>query len=120
MPSFVDIAHRMPTIFQTLTCVADRCPFSWMQIRGLRGTALPGHLKYGNWNLAYCTHRDGYSLHTLYRKAAGRAHTLLVVKDTGECRGGGRRTTTMEDGMMQWIKMGLLEWDGGLECESYA
>ena len=60
----------------------------------MRATALPGHLAFGTWNLAYCTHRDGYSLHTLYRKAAGKAHTLLLVKDGGEraglgiCRGG--------------------------------
>ncbi|GAX76085.1 hypothetical protein CEUSTIGMA_g3528.t1 [Chlamydomonas eustigma] len=52
------------------------------QVKLLAGSSLPGHLALGSWQLTYCTHRDGYSLHTLYRKASGKAHTLLIVQDT--------------------------------------
>jgi hypothetical protein len=54
------------------------------QVQLLAGSSLPGHLAFGTWKLAYSTHRDGYSLHTLYRKAAGLPHTVLVVQDSGE------------------------------------
>jgi hypothetical protein len=54
------------------------------QVKLLAGSSLPGHLAFGSWQLTYCTHRDGYSLKTLYRKACGRPHTLLIVQDTSE------------------------------------
>jgi len=52
-------------------------------VRALAGSVLPGRFAYGRWQLVYCTERDGISLHTLYRKAAGKAPSVLVVKDTG-------------------------------------
>eukprot|EP00798_Chlamydomonas_sp_ICE-L_P000838 gene838-33569_t len=44
---------------------------------------LPPHFAHGSWKMLYCTQRDGISLNTLYRKAAGHAPSILVVKDTG-------------------------------------
>ena len=43
--------------------------------------ALPPIHKGATWALAYSTARDGVSLHTLLRKAAGAAPSLLVVRD---------------------------------------
>lgn len=44
--------------------------------------ALPARLRLCTWTLLYGSRRDGISLQTLYRRAAGRAPTLLVVSDT--------------------------------------
>jgi hypothetical protein len=50
---------------------------------------LPGHLSLSPWVLTYCTQRDGYSLHTLYRKCAAsrpsKEHlycSVLVIQDS--------------------------------------
>lgn len=42
--------------------------------------ALPQRTFACSWQLLYATHRDGISLHSLYRKAAGQAPTVLIVK----------------------------------------
>lgn len=44
--------------------------------------ALPARVRLRTWTLLYGSKRDGISLQTLYRRAAGRAPTLLVVSDT--------------------------------------
>ena len=55
---------------------------------------LPGHFAVSPWHLAYCTHRDGYSLSTLYRKCAAsrsKEHiycSILVIQDSGGGRFG--------------------------------
>ncbi|MEW5314804.1 MAG: hypothetical protein WDW38_006273 [Sanguina aurantia] len=53
-------------------------------VRALAG-AVPAHvmLASGAWTLEYSTARDGVSLHTLYRKAASKSPTLLVVREAG-------------------------------------
>ncbi|GBF88193.1 hypothetical protein Rsub_00905 [Raphidocelis subcapitata] len=45
--------------------------------------ALPARFRANSWALAYSTARHGISLQTLYRRAAGAAQTLLVVRDGG-------------------------------------
>jgi hypothetical protein len=45
--------------------------------------ALPPRFRTNAWALAYSTARHGVSLQTLYRRAAGAAATLLVVRDGG-------------------------------------
>ncbi|KAI8474831.1 MAG: TLD-domain-containing protein [Monoraphidium minutum] len=45
--------------------------------------ALPPIHQGAEWSLVYSTGRDGTSLHTLLRKAAGAAPALLVVRDGG-------------------------------------
>ncbi|GBF97371.1 hypothetical protein Rsub_11018 [Raphidocelis subcapitata] len=47
--------------------------------------ALPPLHRFAPWRLVYSSSRDGTSLHTLLRKAAGAAPTLLIVRD---CEGG--------------------------------
>ncbi|KAG2498182.1 hypothetical protein HYH03_003937 [Edaphochlamys debaryana] len=51
-------------------------------VRSLAG-AVPARLAPGRWVLLYGSGRDGISLRTLYRKAAGRAPTLLIVREAG-------------------------------------
>ncbi|GFR52476.1 hypothetical protein Agub_g15045, partial [Astrephomene gubernaculifera] len=51
-------------------------------VRALAG-AVPARLAPGRWQLLYGSARDGTSLRTLYRKATGRAPTLLVVREAG-------------------------------------
>ncbi|GLC41538.1 hypothetical protein PLESTM_001212500 [Pleodorina starrii] len=51
-------------------------------VRALAG-AVPPRLAAGRWQLLYSSGRDGVSLRTLYRKAAGRAPTLLLVREAG-------------------------------------
>ncbi len=51
-------------------------------VRCLAG-AVPARLAPGRWQLLYGSARDGISLRTLYRKAAGRAPTLLIVREAG-------------------------------------
>ncbi|KAG2451189.1 hypothetical protein HYH02_003796 [Chlamydomonas schloesseri] len=46
-------------------------------------SAVPARLAQSKWALLYGSSRDGISLRTLYRKAAGRAPTLLVVREAG-------------------------------------
>ncbi|KAI8474756.1 MAG: TLD-domain-containing protein [Monoraphidium minutum] len=45
--------------------------------------ALPARFRTSAWSLAYSTARHGISLQTLYRKAAGAAPTVLVIRDAG-------------------------------------
>ncbi|GIL55153.1 hypothetical protein Vafri_10748 [Volvox africanus] len=52
--------------------------------RALAG-AVPARLAARRWQLLYGSARDGISLRTLYRKAAGRAPTVLVVREAGAC-----------------------------------
>lgn len=59
--------YPLPTIF----CVA------------IAAAGLPPMYQQRDWSLLYTTSRDGISLHTLMRKAAGYAPTLLVVRDGG-------------------------------------
>lgn len=49
----------------------------------LAACAVPARNSLSSWRLLYCTHRDGISLNTMYRKAAGKSSTILLVKDTG-------------------------------------
>ncbi|KAG2435847.1 hypothetical protein HXX76_007042 [Chlamydomonas incerta] len=51
-------------------------------VRALAG-AVPARLAQSKWQLLYGSSRDGISLRTLYRKAAGRAPTLLIVREAG-------------------------------------
>ncbi|EFJ41453.1 hypothetical protein VOLCADRAFT_107660 [Volvox carteri f. nagariensis] len=53
-------------------------------LRALAG-AVPPRLASGRWQLLYSSARDGISLRTLYRNAAGRAPTLLLVREVGAC-----------------------------------
>ncbi|KAL6759905.1 TLD-domain-containing protein [Haematococcus lacustris] len=53
------------------------------EVAALVAGCLPARFKQSRWSLLYCTQRDGISLHTLYRKAAGKAPSLLVVRDSG-------------------------------------
>jgi hypothetical protein len=50
------------------------------QLAALSG-AMPGRTRLAAWQLAYSTRRDGISLRSLLRLAAGRAPTLLAVRD---------------------------------------
>ena len=45
--------------------------------------ALPARHRLSQWSLLYSTVRHGISLQTMYRKGAGVAPTVLVVRDTG-------------------------------------
>eukprot|EP00891_Asterochloris_glomerata_P006940 jgi/Astpho2/6940/gw1.00107.175.1_t len=47
--------------------------------------AVPMRHKWRDWQLLYSTSRDGISLKTLYRRAAGHKATLLVVRDAQQC-----------------------------------
>lgn len=49
----------------------------------LTSGALPARHRVSRWELCYCTQRDGISLHTLYRKAANKSPTVLIIKDAG-------------------------------------
>ncbi|GIL82720.1 hypothetical protein Vretimale_8294 [Volvox reticuliferus] len=62
-------------------------PSAIMPMDDLRAlaSAVPARLAAGRWQLLYGSARDGISLRTLYRKAAGRAPTLLVVREAGAC-----------------------------------
>lgn len=51
-------------------------------IKGLMA-AVPKRLAQSNWNLLYSTEKHGFSLQTLYRKAAGVSPTILVVREFG-------------------------------------
>uniref|UniRef100_A0A7R9YSI3 Oxidation resistance protein 1 n=1 Tax=Chlamydomonas euryale TaxID=1486919 RepID=A0A7R9YSI3_9CHLO len=68
-------SHALPPMSERSHILSDTA------VRLLSGSALPGHLAFGTWSLVYCTARDGYSLHNLYRRAAGLHSTLLVVQD---------------------------------------
>jgi len=46
--------------------------------------AVPKRLMQANWSLLYSTAQHGFSLQSLYRKAAGCEPTVLVVKDPAE------------------------------------
>lgn len=46
--------------------------------------AIPKRMRQANWQLLYSTARHGYSLQSLYRRAAGFAPTILVIKDPAE------------------------------------
>lgn len=45
--------------------------------------ALPAMYRMREWTLAYSTKRDGISLKSLYRRASGKANTVLLVSDSG-------------------------------------
>lgn len=45
---------------------------------------IPKRMRQANWQLLYSTARHGYSLQSLYRRAAGFAPTILVIKDPEE------------------------------------
>ena len=45
--------------------------------------ALPAMYRMREWALAYSTKRDGISLKSLYRRASGKANTVLLVSDSG-------------------------------------
>ena len=45
--------------------------------------AVPARYRQARWTLLYSTQRDGISLHTLLRRAARKAPTVLVVRDFG-------------------------------------
>jgi hypothetical protein len=45
--------------------------------------ALPAMYRVRAWAMAYSSKRDGISLKSLYRRASGKANTVLVVSDTG-------------------------------------
>lgn len=78
----VDAVPLQPSAHQPKLLEPSRI-LSDEHVRLLAGTALPPHLSFCSWGLAYATNRDGFSLHTLYRKVAGKAPTVVVIKDSG-------------------------------------
>jgi len=44
-------------------------------------TALPNRFRMSTWDLLYSTDKHGFSLQSLYRKAAGISPTVLLIKD---------------------------------------
>lgn len=68
----------MPTLAEPSTLMSPE------DVRALAG-AVPASvmLARGLWTLEYSTARDGVSLHTLYRKAANKSPTLIIVREAG-------------------------------------
>lgn len=75
----------------------------------LAGGAVPARFMAGApWRLLYSGGRHGYSLASLYRRAAHAAPTLLLIRDTGEADT--RLSVALSATLMQAPSHGLIPW----------